>query len=53
MMKKNQIELKGEGEESDSATVIEQPIMDQTITTQTTQNQFGFTDDETNPINQF
>ena len=53
MMKKNQIELKGEGEESDSATVIEQPIMDQAITTQATQNQFGFTDDETNPINQF
>lgn len=53
MMKKNQIELKGEGEESDTATVIEQPIMDQAITTQTTQDQFGFTNDETNPINQF
>ena len=53
MMKKNQIELKGEGEESDSATVIEQPIMDQAITTQTTQNQFDLTNDETNPINQF
>ncbi len=53
MMKKNQIELKGEGEESDSATVIEQPIMDQAITTQTVQDEFGFTKDETNPINQF
>ena len=53
MMKKNQIELKGEGEESDSTTVIEQPVMDQAITSQNIQNQFDFTNDETNPINQF
>lgn len=53
MMKKSQIELKGEGEESDTETVIEQPLMDQAVTTQTTKNEFDFTDDETNPINQF
>ena len=53
MMKKSQIELKGEGEESDTETVIEQPLMDQEVTTQTTKNEFDFTDDETNPINQF
>lgn len=49
MLKKNQIELKDEGIESDSATVIETPIMDEEITTG--MNNQDFTTDETNPIN--
>lgn len=49
MLKKNQIELKDEGIESDSATVIETPLMDEQITTG--MNNQNFTTDETNPIN--
>ena len=49
MLKKNQIELKDEGIESDSATVIETPIMDETMTTGI--NNQTFTTDETNPLN--
>ena len=44
----NQIELKDEGIESDSATVIETPIMDEEITTG--MNNQNFPTDETNPI---
>ena len=47
MLKKNQIELKGEGEESSVDTIIEKPIMDEAITTGID----TFTTDETNPIN--
>lgn len=47
MLKKNQIELKGEGEESSVDTIIEKPIMDEAITTGIN----TFTTDETNPIN--
>ena len=49
MLKRNQIELKDEGIESDSATVIETPFMDEEITTG--MNNKNFTTDETNPIN--
>lgn len=49
MLKRNQIELKDEGIESDSATVIETPLMDEEITTG--MNNQNFTTDETNPIN--
>ena len=47
MMKKNQIELKGDGEESEAPTTIEQPIVDQIVNNPIT------TDDETNPIKTF
>ena len=47
MLKKNQIELKGEGEESSVDTIIEKPVMDEAITTGIN----TFTTDETNPIN--
>lgn len=47
MMKKNQIELKGDGEESETPTTIEQPIVDQIVNNPIT------TDDETNPIKTF
>lgn len=49
MLKRNQIELKDEGIESDTATVIESPVMDEEITTG--MNNQNFTTDETNPIN--
>lgn len=49
MLKRNQIELKDEGIASDSATVIETPVMDEEITTG--MNNQTFTTDETNPIN--
>lgn len=49
MLKRNQIELKDEGVESDSATVIETPLMDEEITSGI--NNQTFTTDETNPMN--
>ncbi len=56
MLKRNQIELKGEGIESDTATTIETPTEDTTTTGTTTINPItdennNITTDETNPIN--
>ncbi|MBQ8299085.1 MAG: hypothetical protein IJX99_04335 [Clostridia bacterium] len=47
MMKANKIDLKGEGEESETPTTIETPVADQIVN-----NTFS-TDDEANPIKTF
>lgn len=53
MLKRNQIELKAEGIESDTVTTIETPTTDSTIVDQivTTNENNDITTDETNPIN--
>lgn len=53
MLKRNQIELKGEGIESDTSTTIETPTTDSTIIDQTIDmnGNNNITTDETNPTN--
>lgn len=55
MMQASKIELKGEGEESSTPTVIEQPIADaiNTVNTSNVDAMFENTDDEANPIKTF